>query len=248
MSGDRLTVEIVGVAGSGKSTLARALRSDYGCRIADSLHTRLPTHWPYVLHGLPGLSPLVAASMRDRPMLSWDELKFVLYVSEWHRFLRAERDHRPGAIVLDQGPIFALACLLWGRKPVTHSMRFELWQRRMVERWSLELDAIVLLDAPDDTLLTRIDDRTQRHDVKGASRPAGLELVERHRDAYGRVLERIEDLGRPRLLRYDTATMPPATVAASLAETLALGRAGELTETPLALNVLQGRTPPREDV
>jgi hypothetical protein len=71
-------MEIVGVAGSGKSTLTRALRSDYGCRIADSLHTRLPAHWQYVAHGLPGLAPLVVASARDRPLLSWDELKFVL--------------------------------------------------------------------------------------------------------------------------------------------------------------------------
>jgi hypothetical protein len=117
----------------------------------------------------------------------------------------------------------------------------------MVERWSLELDAIVLLDAPDETLLTRIDDRTQRHDVKGASRPAGLELVERHRDAYGRVLERIEDLGRPRLLRFDTAAIPPATIAVELAGTLALGRGEELTETPGALNVIHGRTTRREE-
>ena len=46
-------VEIVGVAGSGKSTLTRAMGSDYGCHVADSLHTKLPGHWPYVAHGLP---------------------------------------------------------------------------------------------------------------------------------------------------------------------------------------------------
>jgi adenylate kinase family enzyme len=246
MSGNRLTIEIVGVAGSGKSTLARALRSDYGCRIADSLHTRLPAHWPYVVHGLPGLAPLVVANARERPMLSWDELKFVLYAAEWHRFLRAERTDPPGAIVLDQGPMFALACLLWGHKPVTRGVRFESWQRRMVERWSLELDAIALLDAPDEILLARIDEREQGHDVKGAHVADGLELVERHREAYGRVLELIQHLGRPRLLRYDTATMPPAAVAAELAETLELDRMRKLTETPRDLNVLQGRSATRE--
>lgn len=224
MSSELSTFEIVGVAGSGKSTLAQVLRSQYGCEIADSLHTRLPAHWPYVLHGLPGLAPLLAASARNRPLLSWDELKFVLYTAEWHRYLRYERDGRvSGTVVLDQGPVFALACLAWGRKPVTRSSRFATWQQRMVERWSLELDALVVLDAPDETLLTRIDERTQKHDVKGAERAQGLELVERHRWAYGQVLRLIEDLGRPRLLRYDTATMPAAAIAAEVAETLSVG-------------------------
>lgn len=239
-------MEIVGVAGAGKSTLTRALRSDYGCRIADSLHTRQPAHWQYVAHGLPGLAPLVVASARDRPLLSWDELKFVLYVAEWHRYLHAERDGPPGAVVLDQGPIFALACLLWGRKPVTRGVRFKSWQQRMVERWSLELDAIAVLDAPDEVLLARINGREQGHDVKGVPVTEGLELVERHREAFGRVLELIEGLGRPRLLRYDTATMPPAVVAAELAEALELNRMQGLTETPRDLNVLHGRTTTRE--
>ena len=240
-------VEIVGVAGSGKSTLTRALRSGYGWHIADSLHTRIPAHWPYVAHGIPGLLPLVDASVRDRPLLSWDELKFIVYVAEWHRFLRAERPGHSGAIVLDQGPIFALACLLWGRKPFTRSARFEAWLRQMVERWSLELDAIVLLDAPDEILLARIDDREQGHDAKGAPLHEGLELIERHRDAYGRVLELSEGLGGPRLLRYNTATMPPAKIAAELAEILEPSGARELTETARVLNVTQGRTTTRED-
>jgi len=233
MPRDSQIIEIVGVAGSGKSTLTRELRVDYDCHVADSLHTRSPSHWPYVAHGLPGLLPLVAVSARDRPLLSWDELKFVLYVAEWHRFLR-DSDVMPAAVLLDQGPIFGLACLLWGRKPFTRSARFESWLRRMVERWSLELDAIVLLDAPDEILLARIDDREQRHDAKGVPVGQGLELIERHRDAYARVLSLSEALGRPRLLRYDTATMPPAEIAAELAGVLELSRWATRDERKMA--------------
>lgn len=245
MPGEPQTIEIVGVAGSGKSTLTRALRSGYGCHVADSLHTRTPSHWPYVAHSIPGLLPLVAANVRNRPLLSWDELKFVVYVAEWHRFLRAERLGHAGVIVLDQGPIFALACLLWGRKPITRRAPFEAWLRRMVERWSLELDVIVLLDARDEVLLARINDREQGHDAKGVPARDGLELIERHRVAYGRVLEPIGRLGSPHVLRYDTATMPPAKIAGELAEILELSRVQKLTETPRAPNVIQGHT--RED-
>ena len=246
VTGKPQTVEIAGVAGSGKSTLTGALRSDYGCSVADSLHTKLPGHWPYVAHGLPRIVPFFAASMRDRPALSWDELKFVLYAAEWDRFLRAEYRDRPGVVVLDQGPIFALACLLWGRKPVTRRASFEAWVRRMAERWSRELEAIVLLDAPDSVLLERIDAREQRHDAKGVPSHQGLELLARHREAYGHVFELVEGVGSTRVLRFDTATMPPARIAGELAELLGVSRMQELTEAPRARNLIQ-RSATRED-
>lgn len=246
MASTRQTVEIFGVAASGKSTLTRVLSSRYGCRVADSLHTRAPAHWPYVAHSLPGLLPLAAASIRNGPPPSWDELKFMMYVAEWHRFLRADSVGRTGVVVLDQGPIFALACLLWGRKPFTRGVRFDAWLRRMAQRWSLELDALVMLEAPEEILFARINEREQGHEVKGAPVSEGRALIERHRDAYRRVLELIEPLGRPRLLRYDTATLPPAEIAEELAEILQLGRAQELTEPPRTLNVIQGHAR-RED-
>lgn len=239
-------VEIVGVAGSGKSTLTRVLRSDYGCDVADTLHTKLPGHWPYVAHGLGRAAPFLVASIRDRPMLSWDELKFVLYVTEWDRFLRAQYRDRPGLVVLDQGPMFALARLLWGRKPLTRHASFEAWLRRMVGFWSHELDAIVLLDAPDAVLLGRIDTREQRHDAKGVPSHEGLELLRRHREAYERVFEVVEILGGTRVLRYDTATMPAARIAGEIAEQFELSAPEELTDASRALNVIQGSAT-RED-
>jgi hypothetical protein len=247
MPGAPRTIEIVGVAGSGKSTLTRAMSTGYGCHVADSLHTRMPAHWPYVVRSLPQLLRFASASARDRPVLSWDELKFVIYVEEWARFLRAEERTRTGVTVLDQGPVFALACLLWGQKPVTRHAPFEHWLLSMIERWSLELDAIVVLDAPDDVLLARIDEREQRHDVKGVSAHEALEVIGRHRDAYGRVLGLSERLGSTRTLRYDTATMPSAQVAAELAEVFELTRVRELTEAPRARNLIQGSATTRED-
>jgi adenylate kinase family enzyme len=246
MSRTRQTVEIVGVAGAGKSTLTRELHLGYACGVADSLHTRAPAHWPYVAHSVPRFLPLVLTNVQNRPFLSWDELKFVIYVLEWDRYLRVEGRDRSGVILLDQGPVFALACLLWGRKPITRRESFQEWVHRMVERWSTELDAIVLLDAPDEVLLARINNREQGHQGKGVAAGEGLRLIQVHREAYRQVLELIERLGRPRLLRYDTATMPPSKIAGELAEIFELSRAQELTEAPRALNVIQGRKP-RED-
>jgi shikimate kinase len=230
-------IEIVGVAGTGKSTLTRTLRQRYpDCRVADSLHTRLPAHWPYVAHSLARLVPLVARTVRKRPRLSWDELKLVIYVSEWNRFLRASRKYRHGVTVLDQGPIFALACLLWGRKPMTRSGPFQAWVDEMVERWSHELDSLVWLHAPDHALLERINHRDQRHEAKGKSTQKGLELIKSHRQAYGQLFELIDRLGRPRVLRFDTNAMSSVEIADELAE-LFESRGGAVEAAQRGLNL-----------
>jgi len=249
MSSRARRIEIVGVAGVGKSTLTRTLCAQYaGCRVADSLHTRVPAHWPYVARSLPRVLPLVARSARNRPAWSWDEIKFAIYVSEWDRYLRDRPEHRSGVTVLDQGPIFALARLLWGKKPVTRGAPFETWLRRMVERWSLELDAIVWLVAPDEALLERINHREQRHEAKGKSVPEGLELIELHREAYGRLLELVTGLGRPRVLRFDTSTMGPAEIAGKLADLFGEQPAQQLTEDSRGLNVRQQHASAQEEI
>lgn len=226
MSSESRWIEIVGIAGAGKSTLTRALAQRYPrCTVADSLHTRVAAHWPYVAHSLPRVLPLLARTARQRPMLSWEELKFVVYVSEWTRYLRSRPEHRSVVTVLDQGPIFALARLLWSGKPVTSSEWFQSWLSEMVGRWSLELDAIVVLQAPDEVLLERINRRDRLHDVKGKSTSDALRLLESHRSAYTRVLDAFDRREGPRALRFDSSRMPAEAIAEELANLFEVGPA-----------------------
>lgn len=217
MTEESRRIEIVGVAGTGKSTLTRALVDSYAeCRIADSLHTRLPAHWPYVAHSLPRVLPLITTTMRGRPRLSWDEAKFVIYVSEWSRYLGARPEHRVGITILDQGPIFALARLLWGGTAASRSSRFQDWMREMVEHWAVELDEIAWLDAPDHVLLRRIDSRSQGHEAKGRSREDALELIDSHRRAYARLRDLLDAAGGPPVLDLDTFAATPADLSREL--------------------------------
>lgn len=210
-------MEIIGVAGTGKSTLARALVDrDQGCRIADFLHTRSAAHWRYVAHGAPRVLGLLAATVRARPAPSWDEVKLLVYVSEWSRYLAARPEHRSGVVVLDQGPLFALACLLWGGNPATEHPRFRSWVTESVAQWSAELGLIVWLDASDEVLLERIDDRAQRHEAKGRGRDDALGILRRHRAAYDLVVDEISRLGHPPVRRLDTSTAPPEEIAAEV--------------------------------
>lgn len=229
-------VEIVGVAGTGKSTLARTLVHRYPeCRAADFLHTRSPDHWRYVAHSVPRVAPLLARTAQLSSFLSWDEVKLLVYVSEWSRYLDSHQPNRIGTTVLDQGPLYALACLLWGRKPATRHVRFRAWMDEMLAHWSRELGLIVWLEASDDVLLERINDRAQGHAAKGEVAETALELLRRHGDAYGYVLGQIERLGQPPVRRLDTSTRSSDDIADEVG--WLLGELGWLTDVSRASNV-----------
>jgi hypothetical protein len=217
-------IEIVGVAGTGKSTLARTLADrDPDNRIADSLHTRTSAHWAYVAHSAPRVLPLVARSVRVRPAFDWEETKFIVYVTEWRRFLRRACRDDSGLVVLDQGPIFALARLLWGRKPVTATREFAHWLDEQVAGWSVDLDGIVWLVAPEEVLLGRINEREQDHEAKGRSISEGLDVLLAHQRAYGALFERLEALGRPPVFTFDTSVMSSVRIAEEIEGVLGRG-------------------------
>ena len=115
-------VEIVGVAGAGKSTLSRChLPTDRACRLGPFLDVGRLAHAPYVLHSLLGLIPLVIAGLRRQPRMSWREIKLVIYVSEWPRYLSRNYRRSQRMFVLDQGPIYTLG-------------RLEAWASRASDR------------------------------------------------------------------------------------------------------------------
>lgn len=223
-------VEIAGVAGSGKSTLARRLSRDLdGVRIADFIHTRIPAHLVYVAHAMPRIAPILAGTLNPGPRLSWPEVKLLVYVTEWHRFLRARPEYEGGATLLDQGPLYALVRLKAQGSNVTGRAAFERWWNEMLVRWTRELSVVVWLDAPDEVLWERINGRDQRHTTKSASREAGFRFLGRYRALFDDVLRRADVSRGPRVVRFDTGVRSADAIAAELEPLLARGRS--LTST-----------------
>jgi adenylate kinase family enzyme len=221
-------IEIVGVAGTGKSTLARALTErDPFSVLADTLHTRVPAHWPLVAEGLVRLLPLLVSLARSRKTpKSWDDVKLLLYVSEWQRTLR----HGSAPTIFDQGPIYAVARLLWGATSMTTTEPFRAWAREALERWSRELDVVVALAAPNDVLLERIERREKGHEAKGKPRDEALRVLDRHAVAYEQVLSILGAIGQPPVVRFDTSVTSTEEIVARL----------EPAVQPLTLHTVDG--------
>lgn len=205
-------VEILGVAGAGKSTLAARLAGAAGVEMADFIHTRRPSHLLQVVRGIPRLLPILAAGLTRPPRMSWPEWKLLVYVTRWRSFLG--RRTPPGTVLLfDQGPLYALVRLEAEGKPFTTRPAFERWGDEMVEGWADELSAVIFLDAPDTVLWDRINERPQDHKTKGEEAKAGLRFLGRYRRSFEDVLRRMEELGGPRIFRFDTSSMTAPQIA-----------------------------------
>lgn len=199
-------VEILGVAGAGKSTVVRLLGERPGFSKAEFIHTRKPSHLLQVARGLPRLMPILLGGIRRRPRISWPEFKLLVYATRWPLFL-GRRMPAPGTVLLfDQGPLYALVRLQAEGKPFSTRSAFESWREEILERWASELHAVVWLDAPDPVLWSRINERSQGHRTKGEEAEAGHSFIARYRRSFDGLLRRMEELGGPEILRFDTST------------------------------------------
>jgi shikimate kinase len=214
------TVEIVGVAGTGKSTLTGLLRDHGGALVADTLHTRRVSHLPYLVRGLPAVARLSAVRGTRGRRPDWDELKFVAYTRTWDRYLANHAPAGSRPVILDQGPVFALARLLWGGSRIVGAPTFDRWIDAMLDRWSRTLDAIVWLDASTDVVLRRINERPRAHEVKGAEANRALEVLRTHQHAYDEIRGRIDRAGVIRVVQIDTSERLPAELAETIADAL----------------------------
>jgi hypothetical protein len=173
---------------------------------------------------VPRLWPILTSGAdRPGPRPSWPDVKLMVYVTEWHRFLRANPEYDAGVTVFDQGPIYALVRLLAQGSNVTGTPAFERWWGEMLERWAREIGVVVWLDAPDEVLWGRINAREQRHVTKGEPAADGLRFIARYRGLFEEALDRIDVAGGPMIVRVDTGSTSPPDVAAAIRPMLTAG-------------------------
>jgi thymidylate kinase len=209
-------VEILGVAGAGKSTVARLLDKDPGFAMAGFIHARKPSHLLHIARSIPHLLPIILAGITRRPPISWPELKLLVYVTRWRLVLRRRLPHTGGVLLFDQGPLYALVRLKAEGKPFTTRRVFESWREEMLESWASELSAVIWLDAPDEVLWSRINERSQGHKKKGGEAQAGHRFIGRYRRSFEDVLHTMGELGGPEVLRFDTSAAPAEQIAETI--------------------------------
>jgi deoxyadenosine/deoxycytidine kinase len=196
-------VELAGPAGAGKTTAVRALSAHRaGTRVG--LETgRLGTAL-----SLGQETPLLLERAAWGRWWTTPELRSIGYLRAWRTSLsRVDPDE---LVLLDHGPVFRLAMLLLDA-PAESGSGFQRWWQRSAREWAGLLESVVCLDAPDEVLIHRIEDRPRSHRVRGADRADAEAFLEAYRGAFTAVLDVVEEAGTP-VFHVDTSTEPRTVV------------------------------------
>lgn len=178
-------VELLGLAGAGKSALLEELRGRDGASAARSIwNQRRGLLAASLLRSLPELSALAW----ETPRIGLEPLKHVVRLRALASSIERTRREREGALVIDEGPLFALAWFDVFAARAVGAPRFEAWRRRVLAQWAAALDLVVVVDAPDALLMERIRTRAKSHDVKESGDVEIQEFLHAFRGAFDRVL------------------------------------------------------------
>jgi len=194
-------MELVGPAGAGKSLLADRLRARGDVVRASVWNLPRVLILESALRSLPVLARMCVAT-RAFPRA---ELEQIVRLNALRLFVR-RRVGGASVVVLDEGPVFALSWLRVFGHPRIQNGRLEPWWHRTLADWAGVLDRVVMLDAPEPVLVSRIRGRQKPHDIFRQMTDAQiLDLIARYRTAFDGVLAALTAGGRPELLTFAAA-------------------------------------------
>jgi shikimate kinase len=179
-----MVAELVGPAGAGKSSLTERLSQQPGAARASIF--RLPRA-SWLIGALQSLPALLALCIRTRS-LPWEDLRHIIRLRALHRLLQRQRATGTRLVLLDEGPVFALAWLqVHGRDRLRHAA-MAAWWRETAREWARAIDVVVLLDAPDAVLAGRVRERAKPHAMKHKTDAEIARFSATYREAYAGVI------------------------------------------------------------
>jgi len=198
-------VELAGLAGSGKTTVAKALnRQDERILIAADIGLRKKEHFQVFIADLPGLLPELFRTNKAGRRFTWDEIKALVYLSQWPDLLSKQVTNDVTIILLDHGPVFKLATLHAFGPQRLASPNSERWWQNLFKKWASTLDAVIWLDAPIPVLAQRINVRNQKHAVKGKPFENASQFLNQYKKSFDFVLTNLAEYDGPDIYKLDS--------------------------------------------
>lgn len=216
-------IEIIGCSGSGKSSVTKRLSED-NCVPPSISPTHFKTQYlKYIILRLPLLLLLCFLGVRRH------YLKTLIRVEATLAAVQLEKNKHSisnKTLVLDRGPISRLVYLR--RKGVPNKIA-ELWLKALQKTSFQTFDLVVWLDAPNDVLQLRVNNRHKHHKIKNKPK----ELVDGFYSVYQACLKTVINNGTKEVpCEYiNTEDMSIDDVSERIRKLLLEGKVGRDLET-----------------
>ena len=212
-----LLVEIMGPAAAGKTTLVQTLcAEDAGIRAG--LGLRKAAYVGPLFRRLVVFLPVWALHYRRDRWLDRREMRSIARLETWSRALERPITHTDVA-VFDHGPLYRLARLREFGPALIQSRSFDRWWRRSSAHWLEALDMVVLLEASDEALLHRVDQRGHWFLSGDHSEREKQAFLARYRRSFAGILQDVD--ARPTILRFRSDESPVDAIASEVLEAIA---------------------------
>jgi hypothetical protein len=213
-----LLIEIMGPAAAGKTTLLRELCS-MDETIRGGLNLEKARYVRPSLRRLGVFLPVWALHHRRDRWLDRREMRSIARLETWSRALERTTTAEDSVAVFDHGPLYRLARLREFGPSLTESEPFARWWRGSLTWWLEALDIVVMLEAPDDVLLERVDERGHWFLSGDHAEGEKDEFLARYRRAFDEILEGAGDT--PTILRFRSDEASVKTIAAEVLTVIA---------------------------
>lgn len=200
-------IELVGPAGVGKSTIWQLLAQRSGVTCASVWELPLPLLLASSGRTIPAIAGLLRAA-RGWPS---EEVQQLIRLGALELFLRRTNGAR--AVVLDEGPVFAMSWFRVVGHNVFRGDRLAQWWQRTLSLWARRLDVIVLFDAADPLLVRRLRTRAKPHPFRQRPDHDIYEFNAAYRRAFDWIAPALAERGGPRVVCINTDAATPEEIA-----------------------------------